>query len=212
MHPPQSSLVPTLLSLSILLTSSLAAPMPVPGEASSPDVTKLFNGLGHIFVLNSTSYASASLADSIGCLSSDGFVTASDCAVFSTVTTYPKTISSKVGGCSFGNQDMPTNDDSRYGGRQHAWSCNEDAKIVPEGERYYTINGFKHPFICNGNLNCYYDIPRAPSRKDGKDKVFVWQFAWGSEQMGITPGHLQVLWVWVPLGEKDGDGSSVKPF
>lgn len=42
--------------------------------------------------------------------------------------------------------------------------------------------------------------------------MVVWQYAWGSEQMGITPGHLQVLWMWVPAGKQGEDGSAVKPF
>ena len=153
-------LLPTIIYLTILLTSSsptpsLAAPAPLPAaaEPSAPDVTKLFNGLGHIFVLNATSYSDASISDTIGCLSDTGYVVStfsgfvsesesqskSNCAVFSTITSYPKTINSRIGGCSFGNRAMPTNEDSRYGARQHAWSCNEDAGMVPEGERYYTI-------------------------------------------------------------------------
>lgn len=161
---PTSRLLTTLLvSLTLLLSPSLALalPAPVPAEPSSPDVTKLFNGLGHIIVLNSTSYSDASLSsDSIGCLSDAGYVvtasSSSDCATFSTsITSYPKTISSKIGGCSFGNQAMPTNEDSRYGARQHAWSCNEDPAMVPEGERYYTIV----------SLSCLSSLSR--KKKDG---------------------------------------------
>ena len=163
MSPSQNHLLTTLLSLTLLFTSSpnsvLATPVPTDSTTTTPDVTKLFNGLGNIFVLNSTSYTTASLADTIGCLSDTGYLVSSssfspspssstettekgkdnNCAIFSTITSYPKTISSHVGGCSFGNQAMPTNDDSRYGARQHAWNCNEDAGLVPEGERYYTV-------------------------------------------------------------------------
>ena len=55
-------------------------------------------------------------------------------------------------------------------------------------------NGFNYPYICNGNLNCYYEIERAPA--NGTDSLSVWQFFWGSQQMDVTPGHLKVMWLW----------------
>jgi hypothetical protein len=54
----------------------------------------------------------------------------------------------------------------------------------------------KYPFICNGDLDCFYDIKTAPSASS--QGILVWQFFWGGSQMGITPGHLQTIWLWVP--------------
>jgi hypothetical protein len=34
----------------------------------------------------------------------------------------------------------------------------------------------------------------------GSDKLSVWQFHWGSQQIGITPGHVQLQWYWNKLG------------
>ncbi|KAK3385890.1 hypothetical protein B0H63DRAFT_188924 [Podospora didyma] len=163
-----------------------------------------FSGQGQIHVLNSSSLAYATPLDRIGCLDEHGVVTVRDCATFTTMDKYPHTISSRVGACTFRDTNAPTNSDSVYGKDSHAWTCQPYNEPSGTQEIYYTVNGFKYPFLCNGNLNCYYDIKTAPSLDDDKSvaprqtKVPVWQFYWGSDQMGITPGHLQVLWLWVP--------------
>lgn len=56
-------------------------------------------------------------------------------------------------------------------------------------------NGLPQPFICTGQVSCFYDIKAEPESKD--DAHAVWPYAWGSEQTGIAPGHLQVAWLWV---------------
>jgi len=47
--------------------------------------------------------------------------------------------------------------------------------------------------ICNGVFNCYYDVKKVPQ---GDETVSVWEYAWGSLQMGITPGHIRAAWIW----------------
>ena len=51
----------------------------------------------------------------------------------------------------------------------------------------------------NGNINFSYDVNRAP---EADDRLPVWYYRWGSEQMGITPGHLQALFYWEKLEER----------
>ncbi|KAK4176671.1 hypothetical protein QBC36DRAFT_213470 [Triangularia setosa] len=182
---------------------------------AAPSVIDDFVGQGQIHVLNSSSYASANPAtDTIGCLTASGFLSKNNCATFTRTESYPYMLVSSRGLCTFNDKSMPNNKDSYYGKNTYAWHCLESAKAGIEGERYYTVNGFKYPFLCNGNLGCYYDIPAAPTtvaddgdsfsvQEVGKTKAVqpVWQFFWGSHQMGITPGHLQVLWLWVPVKE-----------
>ncbi|KAK4675132.1 hypothetical protein QC764_501020 [Podospora pseudoanserina] len=189
---------------------------------ASPNVIDDFVGQGQIHVLNSSSYVSADPAtDTIGCLTASGLLSKSNCATFTRTESYPYMLVSSRGVCTFNDKSMPNNKDSYYGKNTYAWHCLEEAKAGIDGERYYTIQGFKHPYLCNGNLGCYYDIPDAPENDDdsgdsfsvqevGKTKAVqpVWQFFWGAHQMGITPGHLQVLWLWVPVKgkEKRDDG------
>jgi len=186
--------------LPILALAGLATAIPVvPREAPE------FVGRGQIHVIRSDSLAKASPDQRIGCLNAAGQLTLFDCAIFSKIdTTYPRTVtgllSSPAGDCSFTNKAMPTNKDSVYGKNSHAWSCGVDNNAATSGEVYYTVNGFKYPFLCNGNLNCFYDIPVPPASPDddGAAIVPVWQFFWGGSQMGITPGHVQTMWLWVP--------------
>lgn len=56
-------------------------------------------------------------------------------------------------------------------------------------------DGLPKPFVCNGNINCAYDIKAAVP--GAHDALPAWQYYWGSQQMGIEAGHWQVLWLWV---------------
>ncbi|KAK3995155.1 hypothetical protein QBC44DRAFT_284321 [Cladorrhinum sp. PSN332] len=176
----------------------------LPSLAAAGEVTKDFVGLGQIHVLNSDSFFNASPEDRIGCLNEQGLLTLDDCAVFTRKDISPHTLSSSRGDCSFRNTNMPNNKDSWYGGNTHAWSCGRGLNIGGNGseEFYYTVNGFRYPFVCNGNINCYYDIPRAPTLEQTVQPV--WQYYWGGAQPGITPGHMQVLWLWVPVAKDAG--------
>jgi len=50
--------------------------------------------------------------------------------------------------------------------------------------------------ICYGDVDCAIDVKAVP--KAGQE-IDVWMFQYGSQQMGITPGHIQGVWQWVPL-------------
>lgn len=66
-------------------------------------------------------------------------------------------------------------------------------------------DGFPYPFICSGDVNCYFDARVVPAR--GSDEATsLWPFRWGSQQFGITPGHTMVQLVWNKgsAGEKRG--------
>ena len=78
-------------------------------------------------------------------------------------------------------------------------------------------DGLRYPFVCNGNINCYYEIEeasyiaigsssRAKSSSYGgggggadDDALPVWAHYWGSLQTGAPPGQLQVTWLWEPV-------------
>ncbi|KAK0710512.1 hypothetical protein B0T21DRAFT_416058 [Apiosordaria backusii] len=213
-------------SLSTLLLLGAAAP-----TLAAPSVIDDFVGQGQIHVLNSSSYVAANPAtDTIGCLTASGLLSSSNCATFTRTENYPYMLVSSQGLCTFNDKSMPNNKDSYYGKNTYAWHCTQGVKSGDDGERYYTVNGFKYPYLCNGNLGCYYDIPAAPEKQadnddDDDDRVAVqevgktkavqpvWQFFWGSHQMGITPGHLQVLWLWVPArdaAKEKRDGEQVR--
>ena len=59
-------------------------------------------------------------------------------------------------------------------------------------------NGFPYVFLCFGDVACYYDAKKAPTRKE---KLSLWPFHWGSDQLGITPGHIQLLLLWNKIGD-----------
>lgn len=182
-----------------LAPMALAAVLP----RAVPDVQKEFTGRGQIHVLNFTSFVIESPQEGrIGCLNELGLLTLEDCAVFTVKDDFPKRLSSSRGSeCTFFDRNMPNNKDSYYGRDTYAWSCRGSDLSDRYDERYYTVNGFSYPFICNGNLGCTYDIPATPSPEQRPQPV--WQFFWGSHQMGITPGHTQVLWVWIPVGKAE---------
>ncbi|KAH8890302.1 hypothetical protein GQ53DRAFT_183924 [Thozetella sp. PMI_491] len=157
-------------------------------SADTPD----FSGTGQILVLNSTDFAKASSNDSVGCLNVDGYVSIDDCANFTVVDVLPYTLSTSAGNCSFTDTTQATNDDSAYGSDSYAWHCRDNftAEIT---DQFYTVSGFTLPFLCHGDVNCYYDIESAPTANSTSS---LWEFVWGSQQMGITPGHLEVILLW----------------
>ena len=53
-------------------------------------------------------------------------------------------------------------------------------------------------FLCFGDVACYYDAKKSPGRNE---KLSLWQYHWGSHQIGITPGHIQLLLLWDKIGE-----------
>jgi len=53
-------------------------------------------------------------------------------------------------------------------------------------------------FLCFGDVACYYDGKKVPA---ANETLSVWEYHWGSEQMGITPGHIQLLLMWNSTGD-----------
>ncbi len=88
-------------------------------EMVSAETPALANS-GQILVLNDTDSSTASISDSIGCLDASGAVTASDCATFAFLGSYPYTLSSNAGNCSFTDSTQPANTDSVYGADSYA--------------------------------------------------------------------------------------------
>jgi hypothetical protein len=187
-------------------------------SASASITQKDFTGIGNIFVLNSSDWRTASpTADKVGCLSEDGkFIAANDraaCGTFTRRDTFPYTLSTRKGNCTFNDESQERNTDSMYGKSDHAWNCNAtyESNIY---DQLYTIvsssfcgsitlltpqqDGFPHVFLCFGDVACYYDAKKAPARNE---KLSLWQFHWGSGQLGITPGHIQLLLMWNNLDD-----------
>ncbi|KAG8168104.1 hypothetical protein KVR01_003793 [Diaporthe batatas] len=155
----------------------------------------VLSGLGTISVLNSSSFMTATPDQTIGCIDASGRLVMDSCATFEYRDTYPNGIFSSAGNCSFTDSSQPANTDSRYGSGSYAWSCWTHEAVVTD--ELYTVDGFAYPFLCQGDTNCYFDIPSAPSK--GSQQLPVWKYLWGSAQPGITPGHLKALLLWEPV-------------
>ncbi|KAA8620556.1 hypothetical protein Alg130_09037 [Pyrenophora tritici-repentis] len=157
-----------------------------------------FSGIGRIRVLASDDWQTASPKSSVGCLDVHGklITDSKDCAVFERMSSFPYTLSTAMGNCTFENEKAEKNTDSRYGKGDLAWSCGEHRTDIYD--QLYTITGFPYVFLCSGDIACYYDAKRAP--KDN-EALSLWQFHWGSEQMGITPGHVQLQLMWEKIGD-----------
>lgn len=211
----------TLTSL-LLLSSALIAHAKVTQQD--------FTGIGNIFVLNSSDWRTASPDQKVGCLDNNGrFIkdeSKSDCGTFTRLDDYPYTLSSTKGNCTFNDENTEKNTDSYYGKRDHAWTCNATYKAVIYDELYTIVrqfpisssfflilllvmslrsnltvflqDGFNYTFLCSGDINCYYDSKKIPS---ANEKVSLWPFRWGSEQRGITPGHVMLQLMWSKLGD-----------
>lgn len=179
---------------------------------------KDFTGLGNIYVLESENWSTASpTEDRIGCLSEQGKLIPTKgkapCGVFTRKESYPYTLSTKKGNCTFNDESQERNTDSVYGRMDFALNCNATYESVIY-DQFYTIvsadyqfpelfltyiqDGFPQVFLCFGDVACYYDAKKAPARNE---KLPLWQFRWGSQQMGITPGHVMMLLMWDKIGD-----------
>ncbi|KAF2119148.1 hypothetical protein BDV96DRAFT_610919 [Lophiotrema nucula] len=160
---------------------------------------KDFSGVGHVLVLNSSDWRYATPNQTVGCLDQNGrFIAPTDdieCGVYTRLDDYPYTLSSTLGNCTFNDAKTVTNKDSYYGGSDHAWTCNATYEAIIYDE-LYTIDGFPYVFLCSGDINCYYDAKKIPGPAETAP---LWQFRWGSQQRGITPGHVQLQLLWTPL-------------
>ncbi|KAF2183878.1 hypothetical protein K469DRAFT_689629 [Zopfia rhizophila CBS 207.26] len=170
-----------------------------------------FTGVGHILVLNSSNWKTAKPEQKVGCLDNDGRVikekSLDECGTFVRLNDYPYTLSSKEGNCTFSDERTVPNTDSYYGKRDHAWTCNATYSAIIYDE-LYTINGFNYPLLCWGDIACFYDAKKIP---DDDEKVPLWQFRWGSQQMDITPGHVMLQLMWSKTGDypKRTDSESI---
>ncbi|KAK4154787.1 hypothetical protein C8A00DRAFT_42471 [Chaetomidium leptoderma] len=198
----QKGLLPTALAALLWTQFACAATLP------AHDVTKDFLGRGQIHLLNSSNFNTACPDDRIGCLNGHGMLTLNDCAVFNrndAIPSFPTNLGTAAGNCSFRDQDMPRNTDSYYGADSFAWSCG-GKNIDGLDEYYYTVTGFNYPFICSGDIRCYYDIVgKAPTHHS--PPMPVWQFFWGGSQMDIEAGHWRVILLWVPLAKESPGGA-----
>jgi hypothetical protein len=90
-----------------------------------------FTGIGHIHVLESDDWSTATLNQKVGCLDDHGkFVSngSGKCGTFSRLAEYPNTLSTKQGNCTFQDATQERNTDSHYGGSDYAWHCQDDLK------------------------------------------------------------------------------------
>ncbi|KAJ0123103.1 hypothetical protein N8I77_010179 [Diaporthe amygdali] len=172
------------------ITALFAATALLPGLASAT----VLSGSGTISVLNSSSFTTATPDMNIGCVDATGKLVVDECATFTFRDTYPYGVSTSAGNCSFTNSSQQANTDSHYGANSYAWSCWPHEAAVTD--QLYTIDGMAYNFLCQGDTDCYYDIPSAPSGVS--QQLPVWRFTWGSAQPGITPGHLKTLFLWEP--------------
>lgn len=108
---------------------------------------KDFTGLGNIYVLQSEDWRTASpTKDRIGCLSENGkLVPAKNkaaCGVFTRMDTYPYTLSTKKGNCTFNDESQERNTDSKYGASDYAWNCNSTYESVIYDQLYTIVSPY----------------------------------------------------------------------
>ncbi|KAJ9161572.1 hypothetical protein NKR19_g2175 [Coniochaeta hoffmannii] len=182
-------MVSTLLSSLVVLAGHLSLSQ---ADGGSP----LFAGQGYIQVVNASEWSKVDLANRLGCMSETGAFTLDDCGVFTKAEDNPG-LTSRLGNCSWRDDTQPANVDAIYGQRNYAWVCREGV----DNWLYYTFSntlavGTKYPVIFHGNLDGYGDVKDIP---EAGEKLPLWEFAWGSEQFDVPPGHTKVVWVWVPV-------------
>lgn len=115
--------LPKMFSTSIAAIAGFAALT----MAVAPDLS----GSGHIIVLDGTNGITnnQTIADKIGCINADGFLTLNDCAVFSNVKSNPMTNAGVS--CNFQDESQPLNVDSKYGEQDQAYQCYKGAESEP---------------------------------------------------------------------------------
>ena len=129
--------MPRLFSTLLALASALVA------HAAVQQID--FTGVGHIYVLQSNSWQTATPKQKVGCLDDFGkFVNDNSkaCGTFSRLNDYPYTLSSKHGNCTFEDTTQPRNTDSIYGGADYAWHCQHNYKTEIYDELYTIVRLF----------------------------------------------------------------------
>ncbi|KAI1394301.1 uncharacterized protein F4822DRAFT_387859 [Hypoxylon trugodes] len=107
--------------------------------AGAVAVAQDFSGSGQVFIVNSTELSKASPDQIIGCLDATGAVSESNCGTFTKLNTYPNTLQSSVGNCTFTDSTQPANTDNAYGAHSYAWHCRPDY-VATVSDSLYTIN------------------------------------------------------------------------
>jgi hypothetical protein len=125
--------IPTTL---LLLVASLALP------TNAGIQEKDFSGIGHIYVLASDGWSTATPESTVGCLDARGrFVHDSgrskECGIYERREDYPWTLSTQNGNCTFQDESQEENVDSHYGHGDYAWTCTE--RNVDIYDELYTI-------------------------------------------------------------------------
>lgn len=151
-----------------------------------------FPNPGRIHAYHTDNINTANETNKVGCVSNAGKLTVSNCGVFVQSVTWPNALYSNVGNCSFQDDNEPLNTDSIYGGGDHALNCYATTPIINDVIYYLPMSSGKK-WLCTGDVDCYFDAKKAPAA--GESLPF-WIFRWGSQQMGITPGHIQVALRW----------------
>jgi hypothetical protein len=128
-------------SISALFVLALAT------VASAGITTADFAGSGNIAVLAGDDWREASpTKDKVGCLNSHGKLIKDDgkeaCGVFTRLNTYPYTLSTKEGNCTFVDKSQEKNTDSYYGANDYAFNCNPAYESVIYDQLYTIVSFF----------------------------------------------------------------------
>ncbi|OIW32949.1 hypothetical protein CONLIGDRAFT_156882 [Coniochaeta ligniaria NRRL 30616] len=160
------------------------------GHLGLSQASPAFVGQGRIQVLKGDNITAARPSDRIGCMHETGAFTLSDCGVFTRVG---NGLSSPLGNCTFNDDTQPANVDSIYGQRNYAWVCRNGV----DNWLYYSFDiNTNLTIIWHGNLDGYEDAKAVP--KAG-EKLPLWAFSWGSQQVDVPPGHVRTIWLWEPV-------------
>ncbi|KAF2443382.1 hypothetical protein P171DRAFT_362223 [Karstenula rhodostoma CBS 690.94] len=169
-----------------------------------------FTGTGTISVWNSSDWRTATPASSLGCLSPTGkFIAPSTnaaCGLFTRSDTYPYPLSTKEGNCTFDDETQERNTESYHGSQDHAYNCLKPFEA--DVNQLYTITGFPYTFLCSGDVDCYFDARAVPA-PGSSDATSIWPFRWGSQQLGITPGHTMLQLVWNKIADVEVEKRAV---
>ncbi|OTA70021.1 hypothetical protein K449DRAFT_380045 [Hypoxylon sp. EC38] len=82
-----------------------------------------------------------------------GALTLSDCAIFTRLPDYPRSLSTAAGNCSFTDSSQVANTDSVYGAKSYAWHCRPDY-VTTNSDSLYTVTVRRPPHFHSIPLLC----------------------------------------------------------
>lgn len=100
-----------------------------------------FQGTARLRVLKSNNWQTASPKQTIGCISDKGTFVANDdkaCGVFTRLNSFPYTISSRLGNCTFEDSTQQRNTDSAFGQSDFAYTCSE-GHVADIYDQFFTM-------------------------------------------------------------------------